>query len=227
LLYALRYHLFSDMAEHSFCRYMDDATIVCSAANTVAFLTSAGTAPGWLTVGALATDVVGSTSQFGFSITSFLSNVPGASEFTNLFERFQILKMEVEIKPVMGDSWNPNVGCLLPMFTSVLDFNDAAPPANFQVAQQYESAQEYQATQDRSFKRSCRPKVAQAVYLPGAGVLGFASNQNTNDIWVDSANPNAPHYGMKFFVRNFFTGAATAMGIRVQPKLWFKFRETH
>lgn len=226
-----RVDLFSSMLPHYFRRSFDDGVVHCSGAGTIGCTDSTGSTPGWYSQGTVAADVGGAatTGQFGFSVLPTLNLLPSPTELTNLFLRYQVTKITVKITPVMADAYNGSVGCPLPYVTSVIDYGDATPPATQRIADQYENAQQFQLTNDRTWSRSCRPKPASIVYNSAVSV-GYGYVGQGADLWLDTGNGGAdvPHYGPKFFVRNFFYQAAGGgIGFRIQPTFEFRMREAH
>jgi len=100
--------------------------------------------------------------------------------------------------------------------------------------EQYNDVQMWQLQVEKPFSRTACPKPALVVYEP-AGVgppagVGFGSSAfpAPKDFWLDTHSSTTPHYAMKFYVRNCWTGGPnTGFSLRIRPKLWLKFRETH
>jgi len=205
--------------------------VYCSGAGALTVVDANGSAPLYLATTALTADYGGvpALSQFGLAITVALNHLPSYQEFTNLFERYKITKLTVKITPQMGDSYNAATGSAIPTINSVLDFTDSTPPVSQDAVNQYESLQTQLLTVDKPFSRSCCPKPASSMYVSAVN-SGYSSTSKHDDIWLDCTAPSnaAPHYGMKFWVRNFFTGAAGGgIAFRISPFLEFALREPH
>lgn len=224
-------NLFSAMLPHYFRRSLADGVFSCSASGVVDVRDPTGALPPWLTFGTVAADYggVATVSQFAFNVTPALIQLPSYQEFTNLFQRYQILKCTVKITPIMGDSFNAGAGSPLPYISSCLDYLDNTVVASQAGIDQYENKQEFLLDNQSNWSRSCVPKVAQSVYVSAVNT-GYSSTGALGDNWLStSASTNAaPHYGHKFYVRNFWSGGAgSGVGFRVQPILEFRLREAH
>jgi len=211
---------------------MDDATFFCSGSGAVSVVTATGVPPGWIVLGPVSADASGSGSgncgQFSWTLKAGLNNVPGGSEFVTLFERYQIVGMECKIVPIMGDSYNSAVGCPLPTIYAVEDYTDDAIIPSFSACQQYGQVKEYALSQNKAFVHSITPKASTLMYVGGA-LVGYQSSAHRSDMWLDTVGTGnaVPHYGLKFYVRNFLISAVgSGLGFRVTPTLYLKMRET-
>lgn len=214
-------------ATHCFKRFLDDAVVQCSGLGTYSILTSGGLPPPWAVLGVPFADAVGNTSQFGISVVTALNMVPGSSDFTTLFERFQIVKLVVTITPMVGDSFNAAYGSPVPSLLSVLDFNDAQVLGTAQQGLEHGTCKAAQMSIEHPFVRSCQPKPAALMYGAGPMTSAYASTSGPDDTWLDTTHAGAEHYGQKFYFRNFFTGAAANVyAFRIQPQIWFKLKGT-
>lgn len=213
---------------HYFKRQLDDGVFYTSAANTVSVVNAVGGSPAWVALGALTADQggVSATGQWGFSISPSLSMVVNSTEFTNLFQQYQILGLSIQVEALMGDSYQPGVSQIPTLYISE-DFNDSVAPANFAAIQNNDSTKTYRLNQQLSVKRFVRP--APAVQLFQSAInTGYAAP--SKDIWLDTTgvSANIPHYCFKGFLRNWISSAAqTGVGMRITPTLYFRCRGTH
>lgn len=210
-----------------FRRPLEDAILYCSAPGVVSALTNLLGAPAWLSLANLTPDAgSGVVSQFGASITIALANLASAAEFLTLYDRFQIQRLEVSITNCNGDS-NTNIGCYIPRVTIAPDYTDATVPTSQGYVDQYEEAQTFNISAQKTFNTSCVPKPSMQMY---AGMTpGYASAAVQEPLWLDSGSSSGvPHYAFKMWFRNFFTGAASGgNAVRIAPVLWFACREPH
>lgn len=102
---------YSSNTPHYFKRGLDDAVFYTSALGTISAVNALGSAPAWLTLGAVAVDQggVGATGQWGFSISPNLLMVVQSAEFTTLFQQYQLLGLQIKVESIMGDSFVPGV----------------------------------------------------------------------------------------------------------------------
>lgn len=211
---------------HHYKRVMPEGVMYSSAVNTVSVI-DPGLAgpPGWLSLSGVSTDVGGvtATGQFGFSVTPYLSGVTDYLKLTNLYQRYQIEKMEIEIDLIVGESYN-GVASALPTLYSICDYGDAVAPTSLAAVSNFQNVVEHPMVLNSPFKRTFYPKAAASFYISAAATGYGTMPPNT---WFDNASPGIPHYGPKFFIRNFnVSGLNTGMGLRIRPTLYLKFKDS-
>lgn len=211
---------------HYFCRDLDDGILYTNGVGSVTCRDSTGALPPWFNLSALNTDQggVSATYQFGMSIAPKLADLADYTQFSALFERYELLKCEVRMSVVMGDSYN-GVASQLPYLYSCIDNTDNQPPTNQLTIQRFDNCQEQTLSNDRDFVRSFHPVPSVQVFVAALAV-GYGTPAAPR--WMDSQYPTIPHYGIKFYIRNWI-GSATNLGnaVRIQPKLWFRMKATH
>lgn len=220
--------IYSAMTPHYFRRQLDDGVFYCSGLNTISVVNALGSAPTWLSLGTIATDQGGvtATGQYGFSISPALSMVVNSTEFSNLFQQYQLTRLTIQIRPVNGNS-APNAVAQLMSITIAEDFNDATAPASYAGIQQNESAKTFLLTDECEQNFSAKPVAAVAMYSGGA-FAGYSTQARDN--WIDCTAPSnsVPHYVFKGYVRNqIVSGANTGQAFRITPTLYMRFRGTH
>lgn len=218
--------VYSNNKTYYFRRPMEDAVLYCSGAATVAQLGPTGSAVPWLALGNLTADVgAGVLSQFGAAINVNLAQVAGYTDFSGLFNRFRVEKLEITVENTNGDS-NTNIGCYIPRMSIAPDYTDATVPGSQAVLDQYESCQSVVLSSQTSFNTACVPKPS-SVLFAGGMASGYGSVGGPNKMWLDSdSSTTVPHYAFKMWFRNFFTGAASGgNAIRIAPVLYFACRE--
>lgn len=197
-----------------------------SGVNSVSVLNdSLGGPPPWLTLSAVNNDEGGvtNTGQFGFSITPYLNAVIGVAKLTDLFQRYQIEKIEIEIDLIVGESYNA-VASALPTLYSICDYGDAVAPASLADVTNFQNLITHPIVLNKPFKRTFYPKAA-ASFFVSAVTVGYGTMPK--DTWFDNASPGVPHYGPKFYIRNFnVSGLNTGMGLRIRPTLYLKFKDS-
>jgi len=214
---------FGAMTPRFFKVQLPDSIIYCNGSNTVAQFDSNLSPVPWMNLGAAFADSTGAAgaSQFGFTVRAVLSDLSNAANFTDLFQQFCILKMDIKISQTCGDSYG---GVILPTIYSAPDDNDSVVFASQVEVNGYQAVKEHALSADRPFSRSCYPKPATAQFI-NAISTGYAVTPSPS--WVDANSSGTAHYAMKFYVRNFINGPNSGMGIRVQPCLYFACRNPH
>ena len=204
---------------------LSDALIFCSGAGTVAQADSTSAAVSWMQLGSAFADITGSAGgnamQFPFSIQCTLNDVYNLGKYTQAWQQFAFLKMEVNISQTCGDSYG---GAILPTLYSVVDDNNSATFGSQQEVNQYGAAvQEHTFSAGKTFNRSCAPKPA-ALYFLNAVTSGYAPPQSKGPTWLDCDFPGTAHYAFKMYCRNFEAQPNSGMALRVQPTVWFACR---
>lgn len=227
-LAVLRKNPYSQFLPHYFRRQLDDGVFYCSAPNVVSVVNAVGGVPLWASLSSGLPDQggVGGTQQFGFSIQIALSQVQAYTEFTNLFQQYQVVGLTIDIMPCMGDS-SYNSNAQLPMITIAEDYNDAVAPTAFNGIQQNNSSKSFVLTAETRRKFTCRPIPAVPLY---SGSVSSVYSAVAKDMWLDTtgASSSTPHYSFKGYCRNFVVNAANqGMGFRIIPTLSFRCRGSH
>jgi hypothetical protein len=136
------------------------------------------------------TPIVTSTTVPTFVGLSFaLSDLPGYTEFTNLFDQYRIDRIELKLIPNVTDSFPSSL--LTGTIQSVIDYDDGNTPTTTTELLQYENCQVNNIV-DSQVQLDFKPRVALAAY---AGA--FTSYANATS-WIDSASPGVQHFGVKF-----------------------------
>jgi len=117
-----------------------------------------------------------------------LSYLPSYTEFTALYDQYQIAQVDLRFVPTVmtASPLDPLQGFIV----LAVDYDDATTPANIDALYQYGSAAVFPANKEIRF--SLRPRAALAAYS-GA----FTSYANFGNMWIDVASPSVQHYGLK------------------------------
>lgn len=202
---------------------LPDTTIYCNGGGTVAqFDSNLGPVP-WMNLGSAFADSTGAAgaSQFGFTVRAVLADLANAPEFTALFQQFCILKMDIKVSQMCGDSYG---GVILPTLYSAPDDNDSQVFASQNEVNGYQAVKEHVFSADRPFFRSCVPKPASQLFI---SAVSTGYGVTPSPVWVDTNSPGTAHYAMKFYVRNFINAPNSGMSLRVQPVMYFACRNPH
>lgn len=123
-----------------------------------------------------------------YAFQFLLSYLPSYTEFTALYDQYQIASVELRIVPqvMTATPLDPLQGFIV----LAVDYDDATTPANIDALYQYGSAAIFPASKEIRFV--LRPRAALAAYS-GA----FTSYANFGNMWIDVASPSVQHYGLK------------------------------
>lgn len=175
-----------------------------------------------LTIGNTAVDTTSPGAQqykFGGAMEWSLNDLPSNTDFTNLFDRYEIEQVDIEINDLHNSSTGTNGITAMPTITYVPDFDDSAVPANASIVSQYQRAKTWTFRGDgKPLKISIKPRVQVPVYRAG---MTSAYSAGVSGTKVDLAYPDVPHYGLKMWFENCHSGTSPVVG---QTNLTFKIK---
>jgi len=148
-----------------------------------------------------------SWSLYGMAIfingaSTFNPIVPGYTDFTSLFDQYQIKHVRCDVfwsKNIAGEG---TAAYSLPLLWSALDMDDPSAITKSEL-QQYPNVRTTSLGENggKVFTESFRP-VARMSVPDGAGGTGYAPNLDTN-IWLDCSYDRVAHYGLKLYLETF------------------------
>jgi hypothetical protein len=147
-------------------------------------------------------------TPFVVALSSFSDN----SDLASVYDQYMIQEVEFTFFPVVNVT---SPGASNGLFTTVVDYDDAANPAGAGQYLTYENAVTTRGT--AIHKRTFVPRVAIGAYT-GSAFSGF-SNQK---VWIDSASTGVLHYGLKTLWTP--TSSGTTMDLHVRAKIAWRGR---
>lgn len=162
-------------------------------------------------------------AQKGFSFQ--LVDLPNVAEYTSLFDQYKIQKVVLKIVPKTLMTQGASTGNAGPtgygQVVTAIDYDDAATPSSKDELLEYGSAKYTQAS--RVHTRTIRPKVLNAVWVNSIST-GYAPRAAP---FIDNANNNVPHYGIKMWIDAPSTvGAASSASYDVYATYYFLCKNT-
>lgn len=141
----------------------------------------------------------------GQGINFQLGNVPANAEFTALYDQYQIKAVKITLIPrISGNFVTDNTSTAqMGNVWSVLDYDDGNTPANLAVLLQYQNLKRTRLGQVHT--RYLKPAVTQEIYATGIATA-YSPKKN---VWLDVANVNVEHYGMKLWLDAMPAGGVT------------------
>lgn len=169
------------------------------------------------------------TSLYGLGIAFRLSDLPGVSEFTSLYDMYRVVKLHYRLIPLWSTAVSPSSspnGTLAGFVHSVYDYDDNTAPAasSAGVSSMMERAtyQVVPAVKTSSTDWEVVPRIAKAAYASSA----FTSYANEPACWIDCSSSNVEHYGLKLLIE--LTNPASAscfMDFRLHCTAEVEFRQ--
>lgn len=122
-----------------------------------------------------------------------LAALPQAATFTALYDEYCITKITIKFIPnrTIGSNADPS-SWSVPPFYSVIDYDDAAPPANLDEMMQYQTFKS--TTGGYTHVRSFTPKIATLAYKTSGTTIGYSAKSLQ---YVDCGSADIEHYGLK------------------------------
>lgn len=139
--------------------------------------------------------ISGSNGTVNTAIGLVLSDLPGYTDFTNLYDEYRILAIKTRWTPNYSaySSGASNQALYPPTLCTVLDRNDASPPFARGVMMQYQTFREKQSS--RVNKIYCKTYCQTEIYKTGVtSAWGAARGKQ----WVNSTNVDVPYYAYKW-----------------------------
>lgn len=136
-----------------------------------------------------------------------LSSLPNYTDFTNLFDMYQIagIKYRFVVKgdPSVLPTTVANDG-KWPRFVHVIDRNDQISPANFDELRSYQNCKEVWLTGNN-------PASRWYYFKPATLTVGYTSAVTSNystdyKRWISTGDAGATYYGLKYAFEGLYTG---------------------
>lgn len=178
-------------------------------AATSSVITTAGGLPGFYDVGAC---------QY-----FYLNDVPSATDFTNLYDRYRINGVKLQITYLSNQSAT-NGPSSLPVLNYAVDYDDTVAPSTESVMQQKQDLKTKVLIANKPINIYVKnPKVQ--VPVPNAGaVLENAMVKNAG--FINCTYPTIPHCGIKYWLSGLYAGASGNAGcIRIVPTYYLTLRD--
>lgn len=158
---------------------------------------------------AIATGVTGA-SGLNFK----LSDLPNYTEFTALYDQYQIRAIKIQLIPRFTESAAATSTQAIGNMWSVIDYDDSGAPGALNDLLQYQNVKRTRTNQMHS--RYFKPKVADEVF--GSGVAtAYSAAKN---VWLDCNNPVVEHYGIKFW----FDATTAGVTYDMMVKMYLAFK---
>lgn len=137
------------------------------------------------------------TGGFSFAFT----DIPSQSDFTNLFDQFRIVKVNITLVPgtnTIGFTNGPisssqNIGAYTNMFHYVYDYSDASGPLTANKVLEVQGARSVNLSEGKTFRMSLVPRMKQVAQTT-TGIV------NAGRQWMSTElGKSEPHFGVKYF----------------------------
>lgn len=159
------------------------------------------------------------------TIVTSMNDLPSVSDLVELYDVFRIPEVEYRIVPLgTMQPTSPSLQAattvsVRPQFMqSVIDTDDATPLSTIGQALAYQS---YRVARPNEMQvRKYSPRVARQIF---DGVTA-AFEEPEKPVWVDCAEPQTPHYGLKLWVDTAGSGANCQNQWRIWGRMKIEFK---
>lgn len=158
--------------------------------------------------------LAGGAAALGAARVFRLSAVPNASEFTNLYDQYQIKGVKISLIPRYTDSTAGLAAQAIGNVWSAIDYDDVQTPVNVETLLQYQNVKRTRMNQVHT--RFLKPMIANEVFNTGIATA-YAPKRN---VWLDCASDTVEHYGIKLW----FDSSAAGVTFDVQVKFYLAFK---
>lgn len=133
----------------------------------------------------------GGAPAIGRALRFQLNFVPSHTEFTSLYDQYQIKAVKAQLIPkhTMTDQGIAEQGNMW----SCIDYDDVTVPTSLNTILQYQNAR--RSRMHRTHKRYLKPMIATEIFNTGL-TTAYAPKRN---VWIDAAIDTVEHYGLKFW----------------------------
>lgn len=160
------------------------------------------------------------TGEIVGSGTFRLNQLPNYGEFTTLFDRYKIhgVKLTWHLRQVPGSDNLVFQHNVYPRLFIVKDYDDSNNPANQAAIQEHGKCKEYILMPNRKLNIYVKPSVLIPAYRSGVS-NSYIPKWNQ---WIDCADADVPHYGIKYVIDTF----NTYYQLFVTAKFYMSFKDT-
>lgn len=152
-----------------------------------------------------------------------LTNLVNVSDFTNLYDMYKINKIQLLLEP----AWDQTVVSGTTVIRNkkirvVHDYNSNEALTDEDQYLEYANCKSYNP--QRTVKITLYPKLNNKV----EGNLGTDAytSFNSNKVWLNIANANVPHFGLKVFIPEDIVNTEGVLLFRVRAKYWISLKNS-
>lgn len=149
------------------------------------------------------------------NLTFSLNQLPNYSEFTNLFDKYRIHAIKLTFYPrYSGNDLNPVVTPypIIPKIYSIIDYDDSNNLGSINEALEHPHCKIRLMT--KQFSIYLKPRVLSEVYRSA-----ISTSYSSKKCYVDMAQPDTPHYGVKMILDS--TGSTAVVTMDIVAKYYF------
>lgn len=195
-------------------------------------------------VGTASQMAYGANYEFGAAMQFQMNDLSGLSDFTNLFDHYEIMQVDIEIDylknsaavPATPTPVGPGVTgavsvAAMPSIIYAPDFDDATVPAQPSQLNQRQRAKVFTFRGDsKPLKFSVQPKPSTLIFKTSGTTIGYAASEAAAGPTVNLAYTDVPYYGVKLWFQDVYANQAVSgvvgdSNFRIKCKYHLKMRD--
>lgn len=153
-----------------------------------------------------------------------LDNVVNPSDFVNLYDQYRINKITLYLEPLRSTTGEATNGPYNFKMSVVHDYNDASPLTQEDDYLEYSNCKRYNVVRNGAVRIILYPKINNVVENVG-GVANAYTSMNSNKVWLNIAEDEVPHFGLKIFIPAGVTTEGYGL-FRVRAKFDLSFKNS-
>jgi hypothetical protein len=161
--------------------------------------------------------------NFGVGGYFTINEVTEASDFTNLFDRYKIVGVKLKFLYQQNTS-AVNGTSSFPVIAYAFDGDDSTPPTGINDVQRKGYCHEKVLNANKTFSLYIKPRVSKMMYSQTLSGLGGYSSEKP--CWLDCQASEVPHYGIKFWIKDWVNVAGTFQNLTVQPVYYLAMKDS-
>lgn len=162
-------------------------------------------------------DLIGNAIYAPFlgNLNFSLNQVINPTDFSNLFDRYRINYVTVKVRLAIDPGAQIPASARYPRIWWVHDFDDAVIPGSIAELREHANYREAALDPHKPVEMKIRPSTLSLIYRT-AVASSYEPKWNT---WVDMAQTDVPHYGIKFGIDDLTN---TAYRVTFEQRLFFE-----
>lgn len=147
-----------------------------------------------------------------------LNNIPNVGEFTALFDQYMITHVQLRFHLQVDPSAQASASAVYPKIYTATDFDDDGAPATLNAIREHARCKVRVLNPNRPVVVNIKPAINTLVYR-GITTSSYSPQWRK---WIDCAQTDVPHFGLKWAVDNFTN---TNYTLQVEGKMWFACKD--
>lgn len=147
-----------------------------------------------------------------------LSDLPNVTEFTNLFDQYMIMKVQLKMKLQFDPGAFTPATAFFPEIYLANDYDDNVVPSSTDELRQRQKCKQVIIKPNVWTTHYIKPAVQNVVYNPNnSSSVGYGNKWNQ---WIDVADPTVSHYGIKYAIETL----GTNQSLKIDCRYYVAFR---